>query len=155
MHDPSAPVAGGRRASDAPRLDIIDALNARRVGFALQPVLDARTRAPVFHEALLRVRDADGRVVGARELLPGIERSGLAPLVDTRMLELAVDHLAAHPDERLSINVSPLTIAAPAWLGMQSAHLGARPGVAPRLILELPETAPSTVREQRGPGSPP
>lgn len=141
MHDPSAPMAGGRRASDAPRLDIIDALNARRVGFALQPVLDASTRVPVFHEALLRVRDPDGRVVGARELLPGVERSGLAPLVDTRMLELALDHLAAHPDERLSINVSPLTIAAPAWLGMLSAHLGARPGVAPRLIIEVPETA--------------
>lgn len=141
MHDPSAPVPGGRRASDAPRLDVIDALNARRVGFARQPVVDARTRLPVFHEALLRVRGPEGGVIGARELLPGIERSGLAALVDTRMLELVVDHLAANPDERLSINVSPSTIGAPAWLGMLGAHLGARPGVASRLIVEIAETA--------------
>jgi diguanylate cyclase (GGDEF)-like protein len=127
MHDPTALVPGGRRASDAPRLDVIDALNARRVGFARQPVVDARTRLPVFDEALLRVRGADGGVIGARELLPGIERSGLAALVDTRMLELVVDHLAENPDERLSINVSPSTIGAPAWLGMLAAHLGRSP----------------------------
>lgn len=141
IHDPSAPVVGGRRASDAPRLDFIDALNARCVGFARQPVVDARTRLPVFHEALLRVRDAAGGVIGARELLPGIERSGLAPLVDARMLELVVDRLGRHAEERLSINVSPLTLATPAWLGTLAAHLGARPGVASRLIIEIAETA--------------
>ncbi|CAA9365916.1 MAG: diguanylate cyclase/phosphodiesterase (GGDEF & EAL domains) with PAS/PAC sensor(s), partial [uncultured Microvirga sp.] len=141
MHDPSAPVPGGRRASDAPRLDVIDALNARRVGFARQPVVDARTRMPVFHEALLRVRGPEGGVTGARELLPGIERSGLASLVDTRMLELVVEHLTENPHEALSINVSPSTIGAPAWLGMLAAHLGARPGVGSRLIVEIAETA--------------
>jgi len=141
MHDPSAPLVGGRRASDAPRLDVVDALNARCVGFARQPVVDAHTRLPVFHEALLRVRDPNGGIIGARDLLPGIERSGLAPLVDTRMLELVVAHLAANPEERLAINVSPSTLGAPAWLGMLAAHLGASPGVAPRLIVEVAETA--------------
>lgn len=154
LHDPSAPVAGGRRASDAPRLDLIDALNERRVGFARQPVVDARTRLPVFHEALLRVRGVTGGVIGARELLPGIERSGLAPLVDARMLELAVEHLGRNPDQRLSINISPLTLETPAWLGTLAAHLGASPGVASRLIIEIAETPaladPQVIRARLG-----
>jgi diguanylate cyclase (GGDEF)-like protein len=139
VHDASP--AHAKRASIAPRIDIVDALNGRRIAFARQPVVDAHARTPVFHEALLRVCDAGGRPIGAGELLPAVERIGLAPLVDARMLELAAGYLAAHPEEQLSINVSPLTIETADWLGALAAHLGARRGIAPRLIVEIPETA--------------
>jgi diguanylate cyclase (GGDEF)-like protein len=131
----AAPPAGG-----TPPLDILDALNARRVVFALQPVVDARTRLPVFHEALVRIRNADGTLVGAGDIIRVVERSGLVSLVDARMVELATDWLAAHPDERLSINVSPASLESPDWLSGLAAHLGAKPGVASRLIVEITET---------------
>jgi EAL domain-containing protein (putative c-di-GMP-specific phosphodiesterase class I) len=79
--------------------------------------------------------------VRATDILPSVERAGLVPLLDSRMLELAADDLAGHPDERLSINVSPLTLSRPDWLGLLAAHLGARPGIAERVIIEITETA--------------
>jgi EAL domain-containing protein (putative c-di-GMP-specific phosphodiesterase class I) len=80
-------------------------------------------------------------VVNAGDAVPAIERAGLVSLVDGRMLELTAEYLGAHPEERLSINVSPLTIEGPDWLGTLAAHIGARPGIAPRLIIEVTETA--------------
>lgn len=140
-YDPSPSGRAQRRGDEAPGIDVLDALNHRRVLLARQPVLDARSRSVAFAEALVRFRDRAGRLIAAGEVLPGIERSGLVPLIDARMLELAADHLAAHPEERLSINVSPLTLEGPGWLGAFAAHLGARPGIASRLIVEITETA--------------
>jgi diguanylate cyclase (GGDEF)-like protein len=122
-------------------VDAVEALNDRRVLFARQPVVDAQSRLPVFHEALVRVRSPEGRIIGAGDILPAVERSGFVPLIDARMLELATDHLQAHPGERLSINVSPFTIENSDWLGMLAGHLGARPGIESRLIIEITETA--------------
>ncbi len=130
-----------RRSRGTAALDVLDALNTRRIVFARQPIVDARTRALAFSEALVRVRMPDGRVVNAGDVVPAIERAGLVSLVDGRMLELTSEYLADHPEERLSINVSPLTIEASDWLGTLAAHIGARPGIAPRLIIEVTETA--------------
>lgn len=141
LYDPSAAAKSAHIARGTAPLDIVEALNARRVTFARQPVIDARTREPVFSEALARIRGADGRIISAGDILPAVERAGLVPLVDSRILELAADYLAAHPAERLSINVSPLTIERGDWLTMLAAHLGARPGIAARLVIEITETA--------------
>lgn len=121
--------------------DLLDALNARRLTFAAQPVVDSHSRQPVFREALLRVRGLDGRIMTATEVLPAVERSGLMPLIDLRMLELVADRLADHPDEHLALNISPLTVESPEWLDSLAGHLGARPGIASRLIVEVTETA--------------
>jgi EAL domain-containing protein (putative c-di-GMP-specific phosphodiesterase class I) len=57
------------------------------------------------------------------------------------VLELAMRHLCANPAQRLAINISPLTLADASWLPELAAHLGAHPGVAERLIIEIVETA--------------
>jgi diguanylate cyclase (GGDEF)-like protein len=121
-------------------LDVIGLLNARRIVFARQPVVDATTRELVFSEALLRVSDEGGRIVSAGDVVPAMERSGLVPLVDIRILELATEHLARHPEERLSVNISPLTLESPDWLATLAAHIGRRSDIAPRLIVEVTET---------------
>ena len=142
MFDPAtARREAGRRDAFAPVFDVVEALNARRIVLALQPVVEAKGRAVAFREALLRVRTDDGAIVNAGAVLPAIERAGFVPMVDARMLELVTDHLAAHPDERVAMNVSPVTLESPEWLSTFAAHLGARPGVAPRLIVEITETA--------------
>jgi diguanylate cyclase (GGDEF)-like protein len=139
-----------RRTGGTPALDVVEALNTRRIVFARQPVVEARCRTAAFAEALVRIRAADGRIVNAGDIIPAVERAGLVGLVDGRMLELTADYLAARPDERLAINVSPLTLRESEWLGTLAAHLGARPGIASRLIIELTEAAamrdPQTTR---------
>jgi diguanylate cyclase (GGDEF)-like protein len=131
-------------------LDVIEALNERRVLFACQPVVHAQEREIAFHEVLARICLPDGRIVQASEALPSIERAGFISLIDMRMLELVTRHLDAHPEQRLSLNVSPLTLETGQWLSILAAHLGAHPGVAGRLILEITETAairnPDTIR---------
>lgn len=140
VYDGSAVRDLARRAAAAPTFDVLDALNTRRIVLAVQPVVEAGSRAVAFGEALMRMR-TEGGVVDAGAVLPAIERTGLVPLVDARMLELVADHLAAHPQERLALNLSPTTLETPDWLDTFAAHLGARPGIASRLIVELTETA--------------
>jgi diguanylate cyclase (GGDEF)-like protein len=141
LYEPGLSRGPERIVRGTPTIDIVAALNERRIRFARQPIIDARSRALAFCEALVRIRTADGREVNAGDIIPAIERAGLVSLVDGRMLEMIADYLAAHPGERLSINVSPLSIEQPDWLGALAAHLGARPGIASRLIIEVTETA--------------
>jgi EAL domain-containing protein (putative c-di-GMP-specific phosphodiesterase class I) len=149
-YSPALSRDAARAGRETAAIDIVDALNTRRLLMARQPVVEARSRAVAFSEGLARLRTLDGRIVNAGDLLPAVERAGLVPLVDTRMLEIAAQHLAAHPEERLSINVSPYTIETSEWLNTLAAHLGARPGIASRLIIEVTETAafhePETTR---------
>jgi diguanylate cyclase (GGDEF)-like protein len=145
---PALPREGAR---DGAGSDLLDALNTRRITFALQPVRDARTGGIAFHEALLRVRQRDGRLVRAGEVLGAVEQTALMPLVDAYMLGLVADHLARHPDAQVALNVSPLTLEGPDWLTTLAAHLGARPGIASRLIVEITETA--AVRDPRATGA--
>ena len=140
MYDP-VKARGGARPREAPVFDALEALNARRILFAAQPVVEAGSRAVAFREALLRIRAGDGTIVNAGAILPRLERGGLVPLFDARMLELVADHLGANPDERVAINLSPVTLETPDWLDTFAAHLGARPGIASRLIVEITETA--------------
>jgi diguanylate cyclase (GGDEF)-like protein len=148
MYDPAEAREAARVSGPASSLDLVAALNERRVGLALQPVVDAATRAPAFHETLVRIHAPDGLLLAAGEFLPRVERAGLVPLLDARVLELAADYLAANPDERLSINVSPTTIENTDWLGVLAGHLGARRGIESRLIVEVLETA--AVRDPAG-----
>ena len=142
MFDPAtARREAGQRSGAAPVFDVVEALNERRIVFAAQAVVEAKGRAVAFREALLRISTRDGAIVNAAAIMPALERSGLVPLVDARKLELVAGHLEAHPEERVAINVTPETLESPDWLDTSAAHLGARPGVAARLIVEITETA--------------
>ncbi|MCG6121771.1 MAG: bifunctional diguanylate cyclase/phosphodiesterase [Microvirga sp.] len=121
--------------------EIIAALNERRLTFARQPVVCARTREVAFCEALARLERPDMPLLAAGQIVPSVERAGLMGLLDARMLELSTAWLAANPSERLSINLSPSTLERPDWMLALKAHLGSNPGVAERLIVEITETA--------------
>jgi EAL domain-containing protein (putative c-di-GMP-specific phosphodiesterase class I) len=54
---------------------------------------------------------------------------------------LAADHLVGHQGERLALPIALATLKDSEWLPMLAAHLGARPGIESRLIIEVPETA--------------
>jgi EAL domain-containing protein (putative c-di-GMP-specific phosphodiesterase class I) len=120
--------------------EIVTALNERRIVMAFEPVVDARTRAPAFHECLVRMKQQDGQFLLAPDIVPVAEKLGLIRLVDHRVLELVVDELAAAPNVQLSLNISPATTMDPDWWASIESLMRAYPGVGERLIVEITET---------------
>jgi len=120
--------------------EIVTALNERRIVTAFEPVVEARSRQPAFYECLVRMEQADGQALLAPDIVPVAERLGLIRLVDHRVLELAVAELAASPNVRLSLNISPDTTMDPDWWTGIESLMQAYPGAGERLIVEITET---------------
>jgi diguanylate cyclase (GGDEF)-like protein len=121
--------------------EIVAALKDNRLVFAYQPIVEARSRVATHYECLLRMLRHDGTIVAAGQFIPAAEQLGLVRLVDRRVLEMAVAQLHAHTDITLAVNVSGTTSADPAWLGSFIEYVRENIAVAPRLIVELTETA--------------
>ncbi|MBV9561211.1 MAG: bifunctional diguanylate cyclase/phosphodiesterase [Bradyrhizobium sp.] len=120
--------------------EIVTALNERRIVLAFEPVVELGSRTRAFHECLVRMEQADGRVLLAPDIVPVAERLGLIRLVDHRVLELVIAELAAAPGVELSLNISPDTTMDPDWWASIESLMRAHPGVAERLIVEITET---------------
>ena len=125
------------RATD----EIVAALNERRIFLAYETVVAAADRRPAFYECLMRIRRADGTLVGAGNIVPIAERLGLVRLLDQRVLELVADELAAEPALRASLNVSPPSTTDPDWWAGLISLLRTRSGIAERLTVEITESA--------------
>jgi diguanylate cyclase (GGDEF)-like protein len=121
--------------------EVVAALNDNRLVFAYQPIVSASDRVPVHHECLLRMVRPDGTIASAGQFIPAAEQLGLVRLVDRRALEMTVKQLFEHPNISLGVNVSGTTSADPAWLRSFIDHVRDNREVAPRLTVELTETA--------------
>lgn len=130
-----------RRESIRATDEIVAALNERRIVVAYEPVVETRSRRPAFHEALMRIRRGDGRLIPASAVIPIAEQLGLVRLIDCRVLQLVLADLAAAPHLHTSVNLSPQTAGDPDWWATLNAQMRAHPGIAGRLILEITETA--------------
>lgn len=118
------------------------ALARKDVLLAFQPIVQAQhPNRPAFHEGLLRVLDDNGRVVPAAVFFPALEHSRMGRTLDCAALQLGLAELAAQPDLRLSINVSPLSLGSPHWHRTLDDGLAQDPTIAERLILEITEAA--------------
>ncbi|MEE1655244.1 GGDEF domain-containing phosphodiesterase [Microvirga sp. CF3062] len=137
------------RVTEQAPFDWVAALNDRSLTLACQPMVEAQTRAPMLAHACASVARADGRITPLGPV-PGLQEANLPLLVDGRMLELAADHLAGNPDQRLALPVSSRTLQDAEWLSVLAAHLGARPGIEARLVLEIPEIALAECRRSLG-----
>jgi diguanylate cyclase (GGDEF)-like protein len=120
--------------------EIVTALNDRRIALAFEPVISAASRQPAFHECLVRMKQQDGELLLAPDIVPVAEKLGLIRLVDHRVLELVIAELAEAPGVELSLNISPETTMDADWWSSIESLLGAHPGVAERLIVEITET---------------
>lgn len=137
---PSVEREAQRRVNIRVTDEIVNALNARRLVLAFEPVVDCHSGAPAFYECLVRIQQDDGTLMLAPDIVPVAEQLGLIRLVDQRVLELVVAELAAAPQIRLSLNISPETTTDPDWWSRIEALMLAHPGVAERLIIEITET---------------
>ncbi len=120
---------------------VAQALAQRRIGFHYQQVVRAdRPSFVAFHEMLVRMRLPSGEVVPAGVFMPAVERTSLGREIDRLALSHALDLLAAQPDLRVSVNMSPLTMGDEGWLALFEQAAAARRDALGRLILEVTET---------------
>ena len=110
LYTPGQAISDANRREAAVADEILAALNQRRILVAYQPVVAAADGRVAFYEALLRVRQEDGEIVGPATYLPIAEKVGLVDQLDQRVLELALDRLVAEPALRVSVNVSVATL---------------------------------------------
>ena len=135
---PAAPACG------TDPFDVVDALNGRRLIHVGRPVVDALTRAARLPRgAAPACARPDGTSGPAEDLAAVMDRPGLSLLLDARMLERVADDLAASPRARvIAADCRRRPSGTAEWLDMLAAHLGARPGIASRLIVGLPRARP-------------
>ena len=114
-YQPSVEREAQRRENVRATDEIVAALNERRIFLAYETVVAASDPAPAFYECLMRIRRADGTLIGAGRHRSGRERLGLVRLLDHRVLELVVDEMIAAPALQASSNVSPASTTDPDW----------------------------------------
>jgi EAL domain-containing protein (putative c-di-GMP-specific phosphodiesterase class I) len=121
--------------------EVVLALKENRLRLAYQPIVAARTRAVSHYECLLRMDKPDGGIISAGFFVPAAEQMGIVHLVDRFALETTIARLKAHKDITLAVNVSGTASSDPAWLQDFVEYVRSARDVAPRLIVELTETA--------------
>lgn len=117
------------------------AIKEGRIRLAYQPVIDSKTGQTAHYEALLRLISEDGTITSAGALIPIAERMGFIPMIDCIVLEKVVNELRADKDVSIAVNVSNLTIQDSGWLTKLTELMTQTPEIAPRLTVEITETA--------------
>lgn len=120
---------------------IVTALAENRIVLAYQPIVDAKTNEAVAHECLVRIQRPEGQIIAAGDFVTVAEQLGLIRRLDRRVLELTIAALMKHRGACLSLNVSGMTASDRPTLEAFVAYLENHADVAPRLIVELTETA--------------
>lgn len=137
----------GRRAAlrVAARERIRRGLAEDRVEIHLQPVVDLPTGRIVGAEALVRLRDDDGTLLGPASFIDVAEDSGLIVPLGERVLDLSLGQLAswraAGHDVGVSVNVSPRQLALVDFPRVVSDVLAVHRVPAAAVTLEVTESA--------------
>jgi diguanylate cyclase (GGDEF)-like protein len=138
---PSAEKASARSLNAQCAAEIVSALKEERFTLAFQPIVEAASGKAVMHEALLRMRSADGEKISAVHLIPVAEKLGLVRLIDRRVILLALETLERFAEARLTLNISAITATDPRWFGRLVQILTEQRHLAQRLTIEITETA--------------
>lgn len=120
---------------------LIRALGEDDLFFHFQPVVDSFTGNIVYHEALLRLRMADGRIASPAEFLGHGQRAGLSYEMDLFVVRTALNILMADPAKRLAINLTTAAFTDESWTQPLIDAVRENSFDPNRLIFEITETA--------------
>ena len=140
IYKPSQQRSSERSLNAHSATEIVRCLREERFRLAFQPVVEAATGIPAFHEALLRMTDSAGEIVAAGHLIPIAEKLGLVRLIDRAVVQMTVAALNKYPDAKLSFNISGTTATDPRWYPQIIEILASNRNVTGRLIVEITET---------------
>jgi len=131
---------------------LCDGLRQGQLQLYFQPVLTVEPEASRFYvrklEALVRLRDAQGKLHRAEEFETALADAQLGVKVDRYVLDAALRQLSTWQRQglqlRLAINISPHHFAHPDFVDTVRERLAAHPDVRPQdLSLEITEHGPS------------
>ncbi len=144
-----SPLNAAVASRDASTLDMVRAaVQHKQCLLAFQPVIQAKSpRKIAFYEGLIRILDATGRVIPARDFLPAVEASELGRQIDCVALDMGLQALTRNPALRLSINMSARSIGYGQWMRTLEGALRRDARLGERLILEIGEHSAMTVPE--------
>lgn len=130
-----------RLAEDAVWFEKVkSALKQDRLEVMYHPVLPLDESRPGGFEALVRLRDEEGRLVSPDRFVPAAERFGLLHRIDHAVLYQVVGHMRDHPGLRASVNLCARTLTGERLPAIVTELLGSS-GVDPRRIcFEITET---------------
>ncbi|MGL5008727.1 MAG: EAL domain-containing protein [Paracoccaceae bacterium] len=145
----TSPLAVAISAADRDTISMVKkALEERKLALAFQPVVMAVNPGRIgFYEGLIRVLDATGRAIPAKDFMPAVEEHEIGRQIDAAALSMGLRALAQNPDLRLSINMSARSVGHPYWMRVLTKGLLASPTVGERLILEITESSAMMVPE--------
>nr|WP_242470701.1 EAL domain-containing protein [Thiocystis violacea] len=119
---------------------IAEALRDERFALYFQPIIDIRTGVPCHMEALLRMIDYRGAVIGPDRFIPIAEKTGQIQAIDQWILTKALGVLARHGEIRLAINLSASAMDDPTILTTLQRLLSEYRITPSRLSFEVTET---------------
>jgi EAL domain-containing protein (putative c-di-GMP-specific phosphodiesterase class I) len=119
---------------------IVDALKENRFELHFQPILEIATGKIWRAEALIRMRDTDGKLVMPGSFIPIAEETHQIRTLDHWVLARAIELMQHHPELSLSVNLSANAVQDPS-LPQEIERLLRTYKVSPsRLTLEVTET---------------
>ncbi|MCW2967385.1 MAG: hypothetical protein JWM71_1157 [Solirubrobacteraceae bacterium] len=119
--------------------DIEEAFREDRFELHAQPIIDLQTGATALEELLLRLRTADGQLIGPHAFLDAAERYGTITQIDSWVLEQAVR--IATDDRHVTVNVSARTVSTPGFVRTVETALEREGGNPSLITFEITETA--------------
>jgi EAL domain-containing protein (putative c-di-GMP-specific phosphodiesterase class I) len=159
MYDAARAIVHAAQAQDRHGVFVVRDIDARIDGklvdmirFALehsgfeivfQPIMSVRGEEEERFQALLRLRDRNGQLHAASEIVPAAERAALIGAIDRWMVRHCVERIAGRDDHvpmHLFVSQSLASVREaqmPAWLAAVLAHHAVDPGL---LTLELRAT---------------
>jgi len=109
---------------------------------AYQPIVAVAGGAEAQYQALLRLRDADGELHTAAEIVPAAEAAGLIHDIDRWVLEHVIETLRSRRDEsrpvRLFVSQSPRTLARDGYAAWVAEAMAAYELDGPTLVIDVP-----------------
>ena len=128
---------------DSQTIQMVDAaIQHKQTLLAYQPVMmSCDPRQVGFYEGLIRVMDATGRIIPAKDFIHVIEDTELGRRIDALSLNMGMQSLFKKPDLRLSINMSAHSIGFGPWKRNFYRWLERDETIAERLILEITESS--------------
>ena len=133
-------LTGFVRHANARAQAVRQAITARRLRLAFQPVVSLPDRVVHHHEALLRpVPHPSLPVHGTYEFVTFAEAVGLSEELDLAVLDLALEALQAAPEACVAANMSGLSVQSEAFHALVQTRLASVP--TGRLMVELTESA--------------
>jgi EAL domain-containing protein (putative c-di-GMP-specific phosphodiesterase class I) len=121
---------------------VAEAVKHDQTLLAFQPIVQASNPGMIaFFEGYIRVMDATGRVIPARDFMHVIEERELGRKLDALALEQGLKMLSRNPNIRLSINMSARSIGYSQWMRVLETYLKRDEFLGERLVLEIAEAS--------------